>query len=54
MESVFDRIDREFRGPKPVKLECEHCGQTDDVKVRSNMFRDAEAALCTRCWMKWC
>lgn len=29
----FDAIDRQFRRPEPVKLECVRCGSTDRVEM---------------------
>ena len=44
----FDRIDRQFRNPAPVKLECSECSTTTaDVKTRDDI--DGNPVLCASC-----
>jgi hypothetical protein len=50
----FDAIDKRFRKPGPIKLECSHCGCTDDA-VRGRYLDDADdtTPLCADCWTRW-
>jgi hypothetical protein len=51
----IDDVDRLFRKPAPIRLECEHCGDTEgNVRRREHWFyTDTEAVLCVTCWSRW-
>lgn len=50
----FSDIDRKFRAPAKIVLECRNCGGTDrDVRLRwPRWLADAEVVLCYGCWDK--
>jgi hypothetical protein len=52
----FDEIDRAFRKPAKIELECEQCQTTKgEIKTRVCQYnKDLEAALCFHCWYNWC
>ena len=48
-------IDKQFREPGPIKLECVRYGFIDDT-VRGRYLGDADdgtTPLCTTCWTRW-
>jgi ribosomal protein L33 len=50
----FDHVDKKFAPKKPIKLECEDCGSTKDVRtidcVPSHLLgAPDEHALCKDC-----
>lgn len=51
----FDAVDRAYAKPKPIQLECEACGGTDDdVRTRMHWYYiEEEGVLCRRCWAVW-
>jgi hypothetical protein len=46
----FDQVDRQFRPPQPIKLECQWCRSTDDtVKARPHPAYETDFVLCDAC-----
>lgn len=46
--SYFDRVDKQFRQPAPIKLECVLCGSTDEAATTwaGGLGCPAEVPLC--------
>jgi hypothetical protein len=43
----FDAIDRRFRRPEPIRLECTECGGTNGTATRVDL--PDEPVLCDQC-----